>query len=221
MTTYFIGGIATDERFYAYPLAQIPGAVYLPFPRHEAGDTMSRYCLRFLPLIDTIRPFNLVGNSMGGIMVMELLRHTHPEKVILVSSVKCRAEMPWRLRQLRYSKLHRLLSGRAFIAGTRWGSLLLPELRTAPVVRQLAISMAEGNDPAFLSWCVNAIVNWQGSNHYRSDIVHIHGTRDGMFPYRNLSQAIPVTGGTHQMQLTREEEITALLKHYLALPDTI
>ncbi|WP_118973495.1 alpha/beta fold hydrolase [Taibaiella koreensis] len=215
MTTYFIGGIATDERFYAYPLSQIPDAVYLPFPAHTAGESMAAYCLKFLPLINSKAPFNLVGNSMGGIMVMELLKHVQPEKVILISSVKCRSEMPWRLRQLRRSKLHRLLPGRGFIAGTRYGGLLLPELRRDPAVRRLTISMARHNDPAFLYWCVNAIVNWQGGDDYRRDIIHIHGTRDSMFPYRNLSQAIPVEGGTHLMQLTRKEELTRLLLQYL------
>lgn len=215
MITYFIGGIATDHRFYDYPLSRIPGAVYLPFHRHEPGETMAAYCLRFLSQIDTSRPFNLVGNSMGGIMVMELLQHIHPQKVILISSVKCRAEMPWRLRQLRYTGLHRLLPGKGFIAGTRYGSLLLKELRQAPDIRATAVSMAAGNDPAFLYWCVHAIVHWEGQANYRKDIIHIHGTRDTMFPYRRIAGAIPVAKGTHLMQLTRKEEITALLLQYL------
>lgn len=214
-TTYLIGGIATDRRLYDYPLSRIPGAVYLPFHGHKPGEIMADYCLRFLPQIDASRPFNLVGNSMGGIMVMELLRHIHPEKVILVSSVKCRTEMPWRLRQLRYTGLHRLLTGKCFIAGTRYSSRLLKELRQAPDIRATAVSMAAGTDLAFLSWCVHAIVHWEGNEDYRKDIIHIHGTRDTMFPYRRIKGAIPVPKGTHLMQLTRKEEITALLLQHL------
>jgi pimeloyl-ACP methyl ester carboxylesterase len=217
MTTYFISGIATDKRVYDYPLQQIPGSVYLPFPRHEPSDTVESYALKFLPLIDTSRPFNIVGNSMGGIMTMELLRHVQPQKVVLISSVKCRAEMPWRLRQLKYSRLHRLLPGKGFIAGVQYGSLFLKEINRVPGMRELVVQMARNNTPGFLYWCVHAIATWQGGHDYRKDIIHLHGTRDGMFPIRNIANAIAVPGGSHNMQLTRKEEVTSLLRQYLQI----
>lgn len=216
MTTYFISGIATDKRVYDYPLQQIPGSVYLPFPQHDPADTMESYVLKFLPLIDTSSPFNIVGNSMGGIMTMELLRHIQPQKVVLVSSVKCRSEMPWRLRQLQHSRLHRLLPGRAFIAGVKYGSHFHREIKNAGL-RELVVQMAGNNTPGFLYWCVHAIANWQGGAGYRKDIIHLHGTRDRMFPIRNIANAIAVPGGGHNMQLTRKEEITALLRQYLQI----
>lgn len=215
MTTYFIGGIATDRQLYRHQLAHIPDAVYLPFPAHDRGDTMRSYVTKFLPLIDQDRPFSIVANSMGGIMTMELLHHITPQKVVLISSVKCRAEMPWRLRQLQYSRLHRLVSGNAFITAIRWGSRLVPQIHRVPGLRDTVVSMAEHNTPAFLRWCIHAIVNWQGAAGYREDIIHLHGTKDAMFPYRNIRHAIPVEGGTHHMLLTRPAEITALLLDYL------
>ncbi len=215
MITYFIGGIATDQRLFQHQLQHIPHSVYLPFPVPTPGDTMEQYVLKFLPAIDTTRPFNIVANSMGGMMTMELLKHLHPEKVILISSVKCRAEMPWRLRQLRYSNLHRLLPGKAFIAGVHYGSFLLREINNIPGLREMVVAMARSNSPAFLSWCVHAIVNWPGSSDHRKDIIHIHGTRDRMFPYHNITHAVPVAGGSHNMLLTRKEEITDLLLQHL------
>jgi len=217
MTTYFISGIATDNRAYDYPLQQVPGSVYLPFPQHDPTDTMESYVLKFLPQIDTSSPFNIVANSMGGIMTMELLRHINPQKVILVSSVKCRAEMPWRLRQLKYSRLHRLLPGRGFIAGVQYGSLFLREINRVPGMRDLVVQMARNNPPDFLYWCVHAIVNWQGKAGYREDIIHLHGTHDKMFPIRNITNATAIPGGSHNMQLTRKEEITALLLQHLQI----
>lgn len=213
--TYFIGGIATDRQLYEHQLAHIPGAVYLPFPVHDPADTMESYVLKFLPLIDSREPFNLVGNSMGGIMTMELLQHIHPQKVILISSVKCRAEMPWKLRQLRYSNLHRLLPGKAFIAGVRYGSFFLSEITRVPGLRATVVEMARNNPPDFLYWCVHAIAHWRGPSGYRKDIIHIHGTKDAMFPFHSVKQVIPVAGGTHNMLLTRKEELTQMLIDYL------
>jgi len=214
--TYFIGGFATDRQLYEHQLEHIPRAVYLPFPVPEPADTMATYARKFIPLIDTAAPFNIVATSMGGIITMELVKHIAPEKVILISSVKCRAEMPWRLRQLKYTRLYRLLPGRAYIPAIRYGSWLVPEIRNIPGLRDLVIRMAGNNAPGFLSWCVHAIVRWEGGNDYREDIIHIHGTRNAMFPYRLIRNAIPVEGGTHNMLLTRKEEITALLQRCLA-----
>lgn len=214
-TTYFIGGIATDKQLYDYPLQKIPHSVYLPFPKHDRNDTIATYCLKFLPLIDTSRPYNIIANSMGGIMTMELIKHIYPGKVILVSSVKCREEMPWWLRQLQYSNLHKLLPGKAFITAIQYGSRFIKEINQIPGARDTVIQMAKNNPPDFLYWCINAIVNWNGKKDYRKDIIHIHGTKDAMFPYRNIKNAIPVWEGTHNMLLTRKEEITALLIQHL------
>jgi hypothetical protein len=214
-TTYFIGGIATDRKLYEYPLKKIPHSIYLPFPKQDQGDTIATYSLKFIPLIDTSKPFNIVANSMGGMITMELVKYIHPEKIILVSSVKCREEMPWRLRQLQYSNLHKLLPGKAFIAGVQYGSRFIKEISETPGVRDIVIQMARSNPPDFLYWCVNAIAKWKGRKDYRKEIIHIHGTKDAMFPYRNIKNAIPVTDGTHNMLLTRKEEIIALLIQHL------
>jgi hypothetical protein len=215
VTTYFIGGIATNNLLYEYPLKKIPGSVYLPFPQYAKGDNMEDYARKFIPLINTSEPFNIIANSMGGMMTMELVKHIHPEKIILVSSVKCREEMPWRLRQLQYSNLHKLLPGKGFIAGVQYGSPFIKEINRIPGVRDTVIQMAKSNSPDFLYWCVNAIANWNGKNDYPKDIIHIHGTKDVMFPYRNIKNGVPVLNGTHNMLLTRKEEITALLIQHL------
>lgn len=214
-TTYLIGGIATDERLYRYQLAQIPGAVYLPFQKHDRGDTMETYVHKFLPLINTSRPFNIVANSMGGIMAMELIRHIQPEKVVLVSSVKSRKEMPLRLRQLKYTRLHRLLPGAGFIAGIRFGTLFVKEITGVPGRRELVIQMAKSNPPDFLYWCVHAIVNWKGADEYRKDIIHIHGSADMMFPARHIRNAVFIPGGTHNILFNHPELMTRKIMEYL------
>ncbi|KAA5537299.1 alpha/beta hydrolase [Taibaiella lutea] len=209
--TYFIGGIATDGQLYRYQLEHIPNSVYLPFPRHDVYDTMETYVQKFIPLIDTSKPFNIAGCSMGGIMTMELLKHIHPEKVILISSVKCRKEMPWKLRQLKHTKLHRLFSGSMFIKSIEYGSRFIKEVNTTQHLREQIISMAKNNSPDFLYWCVNAIVNWNSNSDYRKDIIHIHGTNDKMFPIKNLKNVIPVEKGTHNMILSNPSYFTDFL----------
>ena len=215
-TTYLIGGIATDIQLYEHQLKHIPNSIYLPFPEQESGDTMESYVLKFIASIDQTKPFNLIGCSMGGIMVMELLNHIHPEKVILISSVKSRSEMPLRLRQLKYTHLHKLLSGKAFIKSTVIGSRFLKDINATPGLREKVISMAKNNTPEFLEWCVHAIVHWKGAAPLRNDIIHLHGDKDTMFPIKNIKNPIVVKGGTHNMLLAKPMEITNLILKYLS-----
>lgn len=213
--TYFIGGIASDERVFKYQMTAVENAVYLPFPKHDKHDTMETYAQKFIPLIDTSKPFNIVANSMGGIMTMELIKHIHPEKVVLISSVKSRKEMPFLLKHLKYTNAHKLLPGRGFIGFIQFGSLFKNEILKVPGMRRLAVSMAKNNDTDFLYWCVNAIVKWNGKEDYRKDIIHIHGTKDEMFPYRNIKNAIPVQGGIHAMLLINYKEVNKILAEQL------
>lgn len=218
--TYFIGGFATDSRLYRHQLDTIPGAVYLSFPKPEKGDTLESYALKFIPQIDQGQPFNLVGQSMGGLITMELSRHIHAEKIILISSVKCRAEMPLRFNLLRKTGVYRLCPGPAIIAGIQLGTLCMPEVIRNKGLRRLCLDMTYQNGAAFLHWCTRAIVQWKGEPSPRTDIIHIHGTKDKMFPVKQVENIIPVAGGTHLMLLSRAKEITNILMEQL-FPDTM
>jgi pimeloyl-ACP methyl ester carboxylesterase len=213
--TYLISGIATDQRAFSYQYEALPGCVYLPFPAHDKKDTIATYAQKFIPLIDTSEPFNILGHSMGGILTMELIKHVNPQKVILISTIKSRTEMPFKLKQLSVTHFHKLLPGSGFIGSVRFGSKFKSELKKVDGLRDLAVSMAQANDPAFLYWAVNAIVKWKGTDDYRKDIIHIHGTRDEMFPYARIKNAVPVFGGTHVMNMTRAEEVNRLINYYL------
>ena len=213
--TYFIGGFATDIRLYRDQLDHIPGAVYLPFPHPDPGDSLETYALKFLPLIDQEQPFSLVGQSMGGIIVMELIRHINPEKIILISSVKSRDEMPRWFNFLRTTRLYRLASGPVIVAAIRFGSLFMPELARDRDLRRLCLDMTRENGPAFLQWCTGAIINWPGRPATRKDIIHIHGTKDTMFPFRYVKNTLPVARGSHLMLLNKAAVITRMLREQL------
>ena len=215
MTNYFISGIASDYRAFLPQYEAIENAVYLPFPRHESKDTMNSYAQKFVPLINQNEPFNIIAHSMGGIITMELIKYVTPQKIILLSTVKSRDEMPAKLTHMKYTNAHKLLPGRGFIGFIQLGSLFKREVLKVPGMRRLAVSMAKSNDPSFLYWCVDAIIKWKGKEDYRKDIIHIHGTKDEMFPYRNISNAIPVEGGSHSMLLIQHKEVNHLLAENL------
>jgi hypothetical protein len=135
----------------------------------------------------------------------------NPDKVILISSVKHRGEMPVWIRAMKHLRLHKLLSGVNFI---RFSNANVQRLITKrdTMVAKLLVDMHNSADPEFVGWAINAVVNWNGAKDYRDDIIHIHGTRDQLFPHKNIAQFIPVKGGSHVMGLTQAQDVnTALL----------
>ena len=51
----------------------------------------------------------LIGVSFGGMLIQEMARHMPTKKVIIISSVKKKTELPKRLIFAKYTKIHRLL----------------------------------------------------------------------------------------------------------------
>ena len=52
------------------------------------------------------------------------------------------------------------------------------------------------NDSKYLSWAIKEMVCWQQVA-FRSDIIHIHGDKDSVFPIENIKNAIVIKNGTH------------------------
>lgn len=216
MINYFISGIATDYRAFLPQYEAVENPVYLPFPIHDAKDNMHTYAQKFVPFIQTNEPFNIIAHSMGGIITMELIKYVQPQKVILLSTVKSRSEMPHKLTHMKYTHAHKLLPGTGFIKSIEIGTAMISRIKKVPTLRNTVIEMAKANDPKFLYWAVNAIIKWNGDENYRKDIIHIHGTKDQMFPYKKIKNAIPIFGGTHEMNLLRADEVNRLIQYYLS-----
>ena len=48
---------------------------------------------------------------------------------------------------------------------------------------QLIKDMTADTNPAFISWAINAIINWNPEGINTDKVIHIHGTADQLFPY--------------------------------------
>ncbi|MDB5281447.1 MAG: hypothetical protein JWO06_522 [Bacteroidota bacterium] len=214
MKVYLLPGLGADKRMYQQQLKIIPGAIVLEHITPVKGESISTYAGRLAALIDTSTPFILVGTSLGGIVSVELSRIIKPEKVILISSVKQRNELPLFIRSMRYLKLHRLISGNTF---KRFNKLMVRRLDSrgdSPAARVIE-AMTNDVAPEFIEWAVNAVINWIPSENYRPDIVHIHGTNDQLFPISYIKNPIAIKNGSHVMNMTMSYEVNKVLQQVL------
>jgi pimeloyl-ACP methyl ester carboxylesterase len=209
---YLIPGLGADGRMYMPQLRVLPNAVILEHQKPLKGETLVQYAKRLTAQVDTSEPFILIGTSLGGIIAIEMARIIHPDKVILISSVKHRGEMPIWMRAMRHLKLHKLLTGKNFV---RFSNANVQRLTTKRVssVGRLLMDMHNTADPEFVVWAINEVVNWKGGKDYHKAIVHIHGTRDLLFPHVNIKDAVYIKGGSHVMGLTQSQDVNnAILK---------
>lgn len=165
----------------------------------EVDESLQDYALR---MTTHIKHDNVVllGVSFGGILVQEMAKHIKVAKLIIVSSVKTKHELPRRMKLSRKLKLYNILPTRLVedidtLAKYAFGETI--KNRVALYKKYLSM-----NDRRYLSWAVKEMVCWDQET-APPGIIHIHGSADKVFPLKYIDNCINIEGGTHIMVITR------------------
>ncbi|TVZ51750.1 alpha/beta fold hydrolase [Dokdonia sp. Hel_I_53] len=172
---------------------------YLEWILPKVNESIEDYALRMSKAIEH-KNVVLLGVSFGGIIVQEMARHLNVKKIIIVSSVKSKLELPRRMKLSRKLKLYKLLPMRLVedieaLAKYAFGESLKNRL----ALYKKYLSM---NDRRYMKWAVREMVCWNQIIP-KDDIIHIHGDHDKVFPIKYLNNPIIITGGTHIMIITK------------------
>jgi pimeloyl-ACP methyl ester carboxylesterase len=142
----------------------------------------------------------LIGVSFGGVLVQEMSAFLSLKKLIIISSIKSRREMPRRLLFVSFFKLYKLLPYRIISdidRVTKYVFGVSAKHRVALYKKYLAV-----NSPLYLRWAMEHMVNWNPAN-TNGVPVHIHGKNDKVFPFKHLEGHVhEVQNGTHVMVVT-------------------
>lgn len=201
---YLIGGLGVDERVFTTIHFKTLEKVVVKWIEPLSNELLLDYCKRLLPQIDTPNPI-LAGVSFGGVVVQEIAKLIPVKQVILISSVRSRAEMPWSFRVSGVLNIHKLIPFRLARRANRF-------LRWAfwvqdPEHRKLLETIAGETSPTFLGWAINAIVKWYGQE--MPNVYQIHSDKDRTFPLRLIKHPDVVLKGTgHFMIVQRAGEIS-------------
>ena len=203
--TYFIPGLGADRRLFKGLRRQGWEFEVLEFMAPEKDETLESYGKRMAQRIDDSEPFLLGGVSLGGMVSMEACKHVRPEHVILISSVKNRRELPFYFKAFRYLPVQKALPA-------HWFKLIAPKnpFPMAADDRAILEGMRRDMDFEFVKWAVNAVVNWRNKE-VPENLIHIHGTRDLMFPPVLLGEHTKLKKGSHVMVLDRAEDLYQML----------
>lgn len=202
LQVYAIPGLGTDWRIFSQLERFVP-LRYLDWLPPEPGESLSAYAARMALPIQGDRVC-LMGVSFGGIVAQEIARLREVERLVIVSGIKDPKEKPLFLRMFRRLPLYQLSRGRWRVATLPfWGPLF--GVRKREEQRLLQAIFARFDDE-YRMWAIRQMANWEGPRP-RVPFLHIHGTRDKVFPIRRLSGVTPVAGGTHFLIYQDAEQV--------------
>ncbi len=207
---YFFTGLGADKR--AFAKLKIPDTFesnFVDWIEPMRNETLQEYCGRLSKLIDTTGPYIFIGLSFGGIVAVEMSKITKPSKIILLSSVSNRNELPALYKLLGAIKFNKLLPALFLKQGNVFIYWLFgaKDEETKTLLKQILKDTSSN----FLIWAINEIVNWK--NEIRPDnIFHIHGTADNILPFKNVRADHIIDEGGHLMVFNKPEEVSTVLK---------
>ena len=202
ITIYFLPGLAANasifknikldtDRFEMYFLEWM-----IPFEEESISD----YALRFCSKVNHSNAV-LVGVSFGGIIAQEMNLVHNFRKIVIISSVKTRQELPLHLQLAGKTKVYKLMPTSFFAQNI---DLLSKYAFGKPIVKRLDLykQYLSITDKRYLDWAIKQVVSWC-QEQSDSNLVHIHGDKDLIFPIENINDSIVVKGGTHIMILNK------------------
>lgn len=198
---YFMPGMAANSSIFNQ--INLPSDIFeqhlLDWFVPDKGMTLSEYAVIMCSKIkheDVV----LVGVSFGGMLVQEMAKHISVKKLILISSVKKTSELPKRMIFAKYTNIHKLLptglvNNMELLTKYAFGETVTKRL----VLYEQYLSI---RDKYYIDWSIDQIVNWQQSE-CPSNVVHIQGDKDNVFPIQHIKDCILVKNGTHTMIIHR------------------
>jgi pimeloyl-ACP methyl ester carboxylesterase len=214
MNVYLFPGQGSDYRIFGnLNIGEGFNISYINYPVPDKNMNMQDYARLLAQQIDTNRPFILIGVSLGGMLCSELCNFLHPEKVILISSAKCRAELPARYKFMKYLPVNKIIPAGMLKAGAFVAQPLFERDRNKE--KDTFKAMLHAKNSRFLKRTISMIVNWEQVV-YSEKIIHIHGNKDHTLPLKRIKADYLVENGSHMMALTRGDELGKLIQQILS-----
>ncbi|ALO26704.1 alpha/beta hydrolase [Leptospira borgpetersenii] len=209
---YLISGLGADERVFDKIDFKTERPKYISWIDPKKEERLADYSKRLIAQIDSSQGIILIGVSFGGIIAAEIAKHIQTEQIIIISSIKTSSEKPYFYNLISFLKIIDLIPE------------FLLKLYTPILSYYFGISSNEdkillrdflkSTRGAFVKWALKSILNWNNKE-YPNNLIHIHGTKDRLFPFRLIDKPIRIENGGHFMVLDKHTEISIKLDNIL------
>src|SRR4030095_16402457 len=207
----FIPGLGADERLFDNIRTVSCNRHFVRWHKPAPQESLQNYVQAIAKQLESLHHPVLVGVSLGGIVAMELRELFPVEKTILISSVKSKQELPSFFARVKAFRLADIFPPALLKHSTPW---IRPFISGASdeANYQLFLKMLHATDDAFIRWSIQQVLHWEREAYTPGNVIHMHGTEDYVFPYRNIIHCdYSIQGGAHDMILSKAAEISDIL----------
>lgn len=203
---FLISGLGADRRVFEFLDLSGYNLNYVDWIPSQLNESIEHYAQRLLEQIPVENPI-LIGVSFGGMMAVEIGKLIKTEKIILISSIQTKDELPGYLNLVARSKVDWLIP----TPPPRWILFYLFGVK-GKYEKELLAGIVRDTDPTFFKWALNKIFSWKNGVDL-PNLIRIHGTDDRIFPNRKADYLIP--HGGHFMIVTKAAEVSICIKRSL------
>ncbi|MDC8000451.1 alpha/beta hydrolase [Aequorivita todarodis] len=205
---YFVPGMAAgSEIFRNIKFPETYEVHILEWLIPEKNESLKAYAERMARRIQEKDPI-LIGVSFGGVVVQEMRDFLNLKKLIIISSVKSRDELPRRMKLASLTKAYKLIpTGLVLSADDLTKYSIGPKTKKRLSLYQEYLHV---RDKQYLDWALEKMITWDKKEKLEN-VIHIHGEKDVVFPIKYIDRCEVIKGGTHIMILNKGREISQKL----------
>lgn len=170
-------------------------------------EEISDYAYRLSQKITEENPV-LIGVSFGGILVQEMAQFITCRKIIIISSIKKKEELPKSFKLAKLTKIYKLFPTKVIENFEEYAKFFIGPSLTKKA--NLYKKYLHVRDKTYLKWSIANVLKWK-QKETSLNIVHIQGTKDPIFPIKNIKDAIEIKNGTHVIILMKAKQISQII----------
>jgi pimeloyl-ACP methyl ester carboxylesterase len=211
---YLIPGMGADTRIFNHiELNESDEVTCIDWIEPHKTDTLSTYAQKLIFQYYIEPNAVIIGNSLGGMLAIEMAKFMPVQKVILISSIRTVDEAPGYFKLFRKLPVYKLIPS-AWMIKMRF-LIRLAFGKMSAEDRWLFQDMLKNTSPTFLKWSMGAVLRWDNKT-IPPNVYHMSGDKDKVFSYKKLKAAEIVKGGTHIMIFDKAKQINKILKRILS-----
>ncbi len=202
---YFVPGLAAgSEIFRNIKLPKKYEIHILEWLIPEKNESLQAYAKRMAFCIKE-KDAILIGVSFGGVVVQEMNDFLKLKKLIIISSVKTRSELPRRMKLASFTKAYKLIPTSLVLSVEDLTKFSIgPKTKKRLSLYQQYLHV---RDKQYLDWALEKMITWDQKEKIEG-IIHIHGENDMVFPIKYIDGCAVIKGGTHIMILNKGRKIS-------------
>jgi len=209
---FLIPGMGADSRIYKNFKLDGYDVTAVDWIEPEQTDTLKNYAQKLIIQYNISSLSIVIGNSLGGMLAIEIAKIIPIKKTILISSIKSIDEAPAYFSLFRALPIYKLIPGKMMTSMSFLIRFVFGKMHEADGL--LFKDMLEHTSPVFLKWSMDAVLKWDNKT-IPQNVFIVTGDHDHVFNHKRIKDAIIVKGGTHIMIFDRSDEVVGIVKDLL------